>query len=321
MEPFFTWRTSLWLMVSTVLFPAVLSLSVGILILVFYQKSWDVAFGVLVLCFAVFAAVGSSITVFLLRRMARLAQMQSEFVANVSHELRTPLTSIRMFVETLQDDRVEDAGDRRRCLDLLSKETERMDHLVRQVLNFRNLSRRGGPLALGPVEASALVRSALAPFELDREKRARIRVVEEPALPVFLANEEGLRQAIENLVSNAFKYGGDGPVIVTARCTGEEMAFSVRDSGLPIPPEDRKRIFERFFRIPGSGQPGTGLGLAIAKQVARVHGGSLDVRSSEEAGNVFTLKLPLRQTGSGEAEAARPGGGPGGEGGGSDDAA
>jgi two-component system, OmpR family, phosphate regulon sensor histidine kinase PhoR len=294
METSLNWRTVLWLLLSTVLLPAVLSLSVGILIIVFYRESWDVAFGVLVLCFAVFAAVGSSITVFLLRRLARLAQMQTEFISNVSHELRTPLTSIRMFVETLTEGRVDDPEDRRRCLELLSKETERMDRLVRQVLDFRQLSSRGAPIALSRIEAPALLRSVLAPFELDPEQRARLRIVEEPALPGFLGNEEGLRQAILNLVSNALKYSGDGPVVVTARCTGEEIAFSVRDSGLPIPSRERRQIFERFYRVAGTGKPGTGLGLAIARQVAEAHGGSLDLRGSDGGGNVFTLKLPLQ---------------------------
>ena len=289
------WRTSLWLLLSTVLAPAVLAISVGILILVFYRAPWDVAFGVLVLCFAVFAVTGSSITVFLLRRTARLAQLQADFIANISHDFRTPLTSIRMFVETLRAGRVQDPEEQARCLELLERETRRMERLVQRVLAFRQLDEPGRAMALknaAPHDAVALLERALEPFSMNGRDRAIERVVE-PALPQVYADEDAVVEALRALVDNALKYSQNpGPVVLTLRADGKGVAISVRDQGPPIPRRERKRVFRRFYRVPGNGEQGSGIGLAAARQVARNHGGSLVLSASHQAGNVFTLQLP-----------------------------
>lgn len=292
-ETLFKWRTAFWLVLSTVLIPALLTISVGILILVYYRESWDVAFGILVLCFAVFAVVGSSITVFLLRHQGRLVALQTEFIANTSHELRTPMTSIRLFVDTLRSGRVKDTKEEARCLDLLALETERMQRLVERVLTFRALETLESDVDLKPIATRELVRQAIAPWaDLDSERGARLEVVEEPGLPQLMAEPESMVEAIRNLVSNALKYT-EGSVVITQRLDGEGIAISVRDQGPAIPRRERKRIFKRFHRLAGTGKQGSGLGLAIARRAALAHSGSLDLRSSEGLGNVFTLRLPL----------------------------
>jgi two-component system phosphate regulon sensor histidine kinase PhoR len=293
MMDLFKWRTALWLVFSTVLIPAVLTISVGILILVFYRESWDVTFGVLVLCFAVFAVVGSSITVFLLRSQGRLTQMQSEFIANMSHEFRTPLTSIRMFVDTLRSGRVKSTEEEARCLDLLAQETERMERMVDRVLTFRQLEKADSGLRLAPQELPALVQRALAPWsEVDEAAAERLELVMEPDLPRVMVDPDPIVEATRNLVANALKYTR-GTVVITLRHDGEGIAVSVRDQGPAIPRWERKRIFKRFYRGRGTREQGSGLGLAIAKGVAEAHGGRLDLKSSEGVGNVFTLLLPL----------------------------
>jgi len=288
-----SWRTSLWLLLSTVLIPAALTISVGILILVFYRAAWDVAFGVLVLCFAVFAVTGSSITVFILRRTARLAQLQAEFIANISHDFRTPLTSIRLFVETLRSGRVQDPAEQEQCLEHLARETERMERLVQQVLTFRRVEQARG-LGFEPEAPAELVERALQPFELDEAAAARLELVVEPHLPRVLVDGGAVVDAIRNLVENALKYSTNpGPVVVTLRSDGEAVAISVRDQGPAIPKREQRRIFKRFHRAAGTGKPGSGLGLSIASEIARAHGGRLDLRCSEDMGNVFNLRLPL----------------------------
>jgi two-component system phosphate regulon sensor histidine kinase PhoR len=291
-ETLFKWRTAFWLVLSTVFVPALLTISVGILILVYYRESWDVAFGILVLCFAVFAVVGSTITIFLLLHQGRLAALQSEFIANTSHELRTPLTSIRMFVDTLRSGRVKDTEEEARCLDLLAQETERMQLLVERLLTFRALEKPKSGIELAPVATRELVRQAISPWaDLDNERCARIEVVEEPGLPLVMAESESIVEAIRNLVGNALKYT-EGSIIITQRLDGEGIAISVRDQGHAIPHKERKRIFKRFYRLAGTGKQGSGIGLAIARRAAEAHGGSLDLKSSEGVGNVFTLRLP-----------------------------
>lgn len=289
------WHTTLWLLLSTVLIPALLTISVGILILVFYRAPWDVAFGVLVLCFAVFAVTGSSITVFLLHRIRYLAEMQSEFIANISHDFRTPLTSIRMFVETLSMGRVQDPEQRQRCLELLSREAERMEHLVQRVLTFRQAEtpQVAEHAAHDPLE---LVERALRPFHIDPKMGERLSLVAEPQLPRVWVDGDAVVLALRALVDNALKYSVEhGPVVVTSRIDGSKLAISVRDSGPAIPRKEQRRIFRRFYRSPGSGKQGTGIGLAVASDMAKAHGGRIELRSSAEVGNVFTMRLPIER--------------------------
>lgn len=304
----FNWRASFWLLLSTVIIPALAACAVGILILVFYREAWDLAFGVLVLCFAFFAAVGSSITVFLLRRSARLAQLQSEFIARMSHDFRTPLTSIRLFVDTLSQGKVKDPEERARCLTLLSQETLRMEQMVAHVLSWRRAEREGDSYTPSLVDPETLVRRAVAAFELNPEAAARLELVLEPELPRLWADGEAVSEAVRNLVGNAIKYSEQGKVVVTLRSDGANIVISVRDPGPPIPRAERRRIFKRFYRVAGTGKEGTGLGLAIARHVARAHQGSLELNASAAVGNVFTLRLPLER-GPAAAGAGEEGGG------------
>lgn len=285
------WRAARWLLLSTVLVPALLTVAVGILILVFYQKAWDVAFGVLVLCFAVFAAVGSFITVFLLRRSDHLAQLQSDFIANVSHEFRTPLTAIRLFVETLRAQRVTDPKEQQRCLDLLLRETGRMEQLVNQVLTWRQAERGDTHFERTVQRLEAIARQAVDPLSLDDAVGKRLELVVEPDLPAVLADADALSEAVRNLVSNALKYS-DQQVKVRVHADGDQLAISVHDQGPQIQRRHLKRIFKRFYRVPGTGKQGAGLGLAIAQHVARAHGGSVGVDSTHQEGNIFSLRVP-----------------------------
>lgn len=285
----YKWKVSLWLILATILLPAIASVSVGVLILVFYREAWDVAFGVLVLCFAVFSIVGSSITVFMLRRSARFVQLQSDFIARISHDFRTPLTSIRMYVDTMRGGRVKDAEDQRRCFEVLTAETQRLERLVEQVLTLRHMERSSSPNEQqGAEDPEALVREALEPFALDSTHGPRVELSAEPHLPRVLADADAVVEAVRNLVENALKFG-EGQVVVGLRHEGG-IAITVRDHNAPIPKKARKRIFKRFHREEGDA-PGTGLGLAIARRVAEQHGGDLRL-SVSETGNAFTLTLP-----------------------------
>lgn len=288
----FSWRTTAWLLISTVLLPAVASVSVGILILVFYREAWDVASGVLVLCFAVFAVIGSLITVFLLRKVSHLTRLQAEFIARMSHDFRTPLTAIKLFVETLRAGKVDDPAEQARCLDVLARETERMERLVEHVLSWRSIDSKGPLLeAVTPEAPEELIRAALAPYiaELDPASAKRIEVVIEPRLPQVVVERDSIVEALRNLVQNALKYSSEA-VIVSVRFD-KGIVFSVRDSGEPIPRKARRQIFHRFYRAPGTRVAGSGLGLTISRRIAEVHGGSLELEVSQ-VGNTFVLRLP-----------------------------
>ena len=282
-------RISLWLLVATVIVPALLSLSVGILILVFYRESWDVAFGVLVLCFAVFAIAGATLTVLLLGRASRLARLQAEFIARISHDFRTPLTAIRLLVDTLRAGKVADPTRHAECLEVLARETERMERLVEQALTWRHVQRASLQVAHSAVAPEELVADALAPLKLEARWSERILVAVEPALPAASVDAGAVIEALRNLVENALKHT-EGTVVVGARAQSGGVAFSVRDQGPAIPRRERKRIFAGFHRLNPSKSSGSGLGLAIAREVARNHGGAIDLEVL--GGNIFTLRLP-----------------------------
>ncbi len=285
-------RSAIWLLLSTVFMPAVLTICVGILILVFYREAWDVAFGVLVMCFSVFAIMGSSITLYLMRRIEHLTRLQSEFIANISHDFRTPLTSIKMFVETLQSGRIQDDAEIKRCLDVMARETEHMERLIQRVLAFRQIDQENVDLKITGFDPSILFREALEPYFLDPVCKKRLEMVVEPNLPRILVDRDLILEAMRNLVDNALKYSGVSPVIVTLRNDGKGIAISVRDQGKLIPRREQKRIFKRFYRGTSVKTSGSGLGLSIAKHAAEAHGGRLTLTCTKELGNIFTFTLP-----------------------------
>jgi two-component system phosphate regulon sensor histidine kinase PhoR len=286
-----SWRPAYWLLISTVLLPTIGTVGVGVLILVFYREAWDVAFGVLVLCFAFFAVAGSSIAVFLLRRTGRLTRLQTDFIARMSHDFRTPLTSIKLFVETLRAGKI-DAEEQARCLELLTEETSRMERLIEHVLDWRYIEGRRSVERREPADAEKVARAALAPFvsSLDPASAARVQLVAESPLPPIAVERESAVEAVRNLVQNALRYTS-GAVVLGLRASGDLVSFHVRDEGPPIPRNERKQIFRRFYRADRK-QEGSGLGLAIAKHVALAHGGQVDLEV-DNTGNTFSLYFPI----------------------------
>jgi signal transduction histidine kinase len=240
------------------------------------------------------------------RRSQRLARQQLEFVAGVSHELNTPLAAIRSAGQNLADGVVEDPGQVRRYGDLVVREGRRLSAMVGQVLDFAGIQAGRRTYQMRPVEVGEIVQGALA------DSRDALTVngmsVEEslPAdLPPVLGDPEALRRAVRNLIENAVKYGGPARwIAVRARSRGDEVAVSVEDHGPGIPPRERSRVFEPFYRgahAAVGNVPGSGLGLAIVRHVAAEHGGKVTVESGQDGkGSVFTIHLPVAES----AEAA-----------------
>ncbi len=297
MKNLLSWRPAYWLLISTVLLPTIGTVSVGVLILVFYREAWDVAFGVLVLCFAFFAVAGSLIAVFLLKRTGRLTRLQSDFIARMSHDFRTPLTSIKLFVETLRAGKI-DSEEQQRCLALLAEETNRMERLVEHVLHWRYVEGRRQADSSQRVDPEQIARAAVAPFlsSLDPlsgengRSADRIEVAVEPQLPEVAVERESVVEAVRNLVQNALKYTR-GAVVLSVRLADNCICFSVGDEGPPIPHGEREQVFRRFYRADPK-RDGSGLGLTIAKHVAQAHGGDITLDVGK-VGNSFSLRFPV----------------------------
>jgi two-component system phosphate regulon sensor histidine kinase PhoR len=227
-----------------------------------------------------------------LAREARAIDRERAFLAGVTHELRTPLTAIRVLGETLAEGR----GEPREYGTLVARESERLEALVERVLTLTRVEQRP---RFGPVDPAELVRSAVTLVRPRAQRRTtRIECRVEPALPECRWDGEAVRRALLNLLDNAVTHGREGGrVEVSAASDGDEVRLSVEDDGPGIGRTERRRIFGRFERG-RTEAPGTGLGLYLVEEVARAHGGRVDLVTAEGRGSTFTLVLPSRPPGS-----------------------
>ena len=230
-----------------------------------------------------------------------LENVRRDFVANVSHELKTPVASIKGFVETLLDDRVDDPADRRRFLEIVVRQADRLGLIIEDLLSLSRVEQAEGmgDLPVEPVAVGDLIRTVIAECGPRAEARSIRLDVECPPDLVAEVNAPLLEQALINLVDNAIKYSEPGhPVHVGGGVAGGVLELAVRDEGAGIAAEHLPRLFERFYRVDkGRSRKigGTGLGLSIVKHIAQAHGGSVTVESTPGSGSTFRLLLPARR--------------------------
>ena len=235
--------------------------------------------------------------------------MRTDLFATIAHELRTPLTAIRTSVGLLLDPSLEMRNeDRVQLLQTLSRNAERMQRLVRDVLDFARFRSGGVQLQLRRFDARSMaaeVAQAISPLASAR----RLTIdVELPRSPVrVFGDHRRLEQALTNLVSNAVKFAPvSGHIRIAVTRLSEEVSWLVADDGPGIPLEDQPHLFERFFvgrddtRTPQGPSEGVGLGLPLALAVAEAHGGRIDVDSAPGKGTRVTLVVPAKGPTEGE---------------------
>ena len=290
-------RRSMWLASLFVIIPVVALVVVGVLVLVFQRATVDITFGVLILAFCVVVLVGAIWLVFSLKRAADLSQLQLDFLSKVSHEFKTPLTSIRMFSQTLLEPRPLTDEQRRTCLTMLDQESERLSTMISRLLDFGRMEAGSLVYHRQPESVGAVVEAALRAFEPIRLREHVALATSLPKdLPLILADRAMLSQALLNLLQNAAKYGGEARQIdLVCRADNGRVELAVADKGPGIPRRERRRIFERFYRIDDRldrKQEGSGLGLAIVRHVVQAHGGQVTVRNRPGGGAEFSILLP-----------------------------
>jgi signal transduction histidine kinase len=228
--------------------------------------------------------------------LARLSQLRADFVSLVSHELRSPMAAVIGAARTLQDRwRMLTADQRESFLALIGDETARLAELVGDVLDTSRIEAGTFTYRFEEVDLGRVVDEAVETAVLAQQEVPVVASVH-GALPGIRGDRARLRQVLGNLIENAVKYSPEGgEVRVTAAAANGAVRIAVRDAGPGIPPDQQRRIFEKFGRVdvPGASKPGTGLGLFIARSIAEAHGGSLDVSSGAEPGSIFTLTLPI----------------------------
>jgi len=262
---------------------------------------------------ALLAVVSASLlAVRAVMRQVRLARLKGDFVSNLSHELRTPLTSLRMFVETLQEDRVTDPAERRQCLDFIAQETDRLAALVDRILQFAAFSRGRAPIELRSTSVAAIVTRALEIFRSRSEPAgARIDVQIASDVPEALLDRDAMIQVILNLLDNSVKYGGESgtAIRVVVRGKGPRVRIEVEDDGPGVPERERELVFEEFYRGDdslSSSVQGAGIGLALCRRIVLAHGGRIDVSEGRTLGGAcFAVTLPEAAVGRRLAVAAQ----------------
>jgi two-component system phosphate regulon sensor histidine kinase PhoR len=218
-----------------------------------------------------------------------------EFVSNVSHELRNPLASVKAMVETLEDGAIEECAVARDFLERIRQETDRMNHLVDDLLELSRLDRGQMTLRRSPVDLSLLVTEVRSSFErLASDQRIALDALASEGLPTINADAERLRQVLINLVENALRFTRPhGLITISAARAPGFIEVLVRDTGVGISSEHLPHLFERFYKVDRSRKDGgTGLGLAIVKQIVEAHGGRVWVESKEGEGSTFGFALP-----------------------------
>jgi signal transduction histidine kinase len=233
----------------------------------------------------------------MLDRMEELGRTKSDFVSKISHELRSPLTSVIGYVELLLDG---GAGvpnaEQARMLTIMERNSLRLLALIEDLLTMSRVEAGIFELDTGPVDLAAVieyVRETTAPAVA----KAELELVVELGTDLQLIGDRvQLERALLNLVANSVKFTlPGGQVAITTQIYGDEIAVSVRDTGSGIPSEEQEHLFSRFFRATRSQEqevPGTGLGLYIVKQIVELHGGTMDVFSTNQ-GSTFTMLLPV----------------------------
>ncbi len=236
---------------------------------------------------------------FAARNEQRLNRLKSDFIATVSHELKTPLSLIRMFGEMLATERVPTEAKRKQYLEIIVRESERLTGLIENVLDFAKLERGKAAYEFHRANLGDVVARGVEMFRyrLDRE---RPRLVADIAgqIPDSALDERAIQLLLFNLLDNALKYAASSEeIVVRVRSEGRVQTLVVEDHGPGIDPEDRRRIFERFYRgkrAGTGGARGSGIGLALVKHIADAHGGEVHVGDATPRGSVFTVTLPLR---------------------------
>ncbi len=253
---------------------------------------------------AVRAGSASLGDVYTLRNVTHFQELdlsKTNLLATISHELKTPISSIKMSARLLRDDRVGGLNSEQQdMVSSIADDAERLLRLTGELLNMTQLETGNIQLRFQHLQPKTLVDEAVAALGVQAQARqVTIRQAVPEALPLVQADADKAALVLVNLLSNAVKYAPEGSAVdVALEQRRATVRFTVRDAGEGIDPQYQDRIFDRYFKVPGSiNKSGTGLGLAIAREFIEAQGGTIGVESEPGNGSTFWFELPTAAVG------------------------
>ena len=244
------------------------------------------------------ALIGAAVVLTDVTRFRLLDQLKSDMVSTVSHELKTPLTGLQMTVHLLLEEVVGPLNAKQVELLLAARQdSDRLLAMINDLLDLTRIEQGRVRLDRSPMAPTDLVTQAIGRFESTaRDVGVELKGQVGFGLPPVSVDRERVEHVFDNLIGNALGHTPKGGSVgLSARVEGHEVRFEVENSGEGIPAEHLSRIFEKFYRIPGSRSGGAGLGLAIAREIVEAHGGRIEAESDSARGTRFAFTLPIHE--------------------------
>lgn len=232
---------------------------------------------------------------FMASELSNFEDNQKKFIANVSHDFRSPLTSIRGYLQAMADGTIPPELHEK-YINIVLNETERLTKLTNSMLTLNNLNIKGMMLDYSDFDLNKVIRNTIATFEgVCVQKRIRIQLILTGDEMFVNGDELKIQQVIYNLLDNAIKFSHHDSIIKVETTEKRDKVFvSIKDSGIGIPKENLKHIFDRFYKSDhsrGKDKKGTGLGLAITKEIVNAHKENINVISTVDVGTEFIFTL------------------------------
>lgn len=229
--------------------------------------------------------------------LLRLARARRDMVTNFSHDLKTPISSMRLLVDTLVQSLGKNPERDQRRLAEMAGIMDHLQHMTQELVDLSMIESGKAIIRMIPVNFAEIVRNALGLMETQIEQKKLKLVNNIPDTLLVLADPDQTRRVIANVVHNAVKFTpSDGEIQIEAECDDQMATISIRDTGPGIPPQNRDRVFERFYQVNSARtnqSGGSGLGLAIAKHIVEAQGGKIWAEAAVPHGARIRFTIPL----------------------------